>query len=57
MRLLLDEHLSPRIAQALRAKGHDVICVLETDLGGKPDPTIWQRAITEERVVVTYGHE
>jgi predicted nuclease of predicted toxin-antitoxin system len=54
MKLLLDEHLSPIIAEGLRAKKHDVICVLETDLERQPDQTVWERAIAEERVVVTY---
>jgi predicted nuclease of predicted toxin-antitoxin system len=57
MKLLLDEHLSPRIAEALRARGCDAVSVLETDLEGKDDRPLWERAITEERVVVTYDKD
>jgi predicted nuclease of predicted toxin-antitoxin system len=54
MKLLLDEHLSPDIAEALRTRGHDVVSVLEIGLEGKSDQVIWRRAIVEGRVVVTY---
>ncbi|MGQ0467235.1 MAG: DUF5615 family PIN-like protein [Sporichthyaceae bacterium] len=38
MKLLLDEHLSPRIALLLRERGHDVIAVSERrELRGRPD--------------------
>jgi predicted nuclease of predicted toxin-antitoxin system len=54
MKLLLDEHLSPRLAEALRVKGHDVICVIEIGLDGADDRIVWERAIAEERVLVSY---
>jgi hypothetical protein len=55
MKLLLDEHLSPRVAGALRAKGYDLTCALECGLGGAADRVVWERAIAEGRVVVSYN--
>src|ERR1051326_6876921 len=54
MKLLLDEHLSQRIAQALRARGHDVTSVSEMGLEGRLDLPVWEHAIAEARVMVTY---
>ena len=54
MRLLLDEMLSPSIATELRARGHDVVAVVERpDLRGQPDHVILAVADAEDRVVVT----
>jgi predicted nuclease of predicted toxin-antitoxin system len=55
MRLLLDEHLSSRIAEALRARGHDVVSVFEAGLAGVSDRAVWAYAIAEHRVCVTYN--
>ncbi len=54
MRLLLDEMWPPFAAQALRRRGHDVAAVAErSDLRRQSDPVIIERALLEERVVVT----
>jgi predicted nuclease of predicted toxin-antitoxin system len=54
MRLLLDEHYSPRIARALRDRGHDVIAVGErADLAGVDDAALLQAAADEHRALVT----
>jgi predicted nuclease of predicted toxin-antitoxin system len=54
VRLLLDEHLPPRIAVELRVLGHDVVAVVERpDLHGAADDTLWEAARTEHRMVVT----
>jgi hypothetical protein len=54
VRLLLDEHLSPDVAGALRHRGHDVDCVTErAQLRGRPDVEILTAAAAEGRVVVT----
>jgi predicted nuclease of predicted toxin-antitoxin system len=54
VRLLLDEPLSPRIAQQLRDAGHDVAAVAERDdLRSQPDETIWRTALAEGRALVT----
>ena len=56
MRLLLDAHLSgPRIAEALRANGHDVRAAdEERELDGWADETLLALAADEERVMVTF---
>ncbi|MBV9098297.1 MAG: DUF5615 family PIN-like protein [Frankiaceae bacterium] len=54
MRLLLDEMLSPRIAKALRAEGHDVVAAAEeVALRGLADDLLLERATRDERVLVT----
>lgn len=53
MRLLLDEHLIPQIAEQLRAAGHDVAAVVETDLRGLADSDLLARATVQRRALVT----
>ena len=54
MKFLIDEDLSPKVAERLRIEsGLDVIHVRERDLLGKPDPIILQRAYEEDRILVT----
>ncbi len=54
MRLLLDEHYSPKIAEELRKRGHDVVSVKERgDLRGVSDRELWTRAAAGGRAVVT----
>ncbi len=54
MKALLDEQLSPRIAELLRDWGHDVEAVGERrDLVGRSDRLILEVATAEERVVIT----
>ena len=54
MRLLLDEHYSPRIAQQLRRRGHDVISVSErADLIGATDSDLLRAAVAERCALVT----
>jgi predicted nuclease of predicted toxin-antitoxin system len=53
MRLLLDENTPRDLAVALRNEGHDVVWVPETADRSAPDARIWQRAIDEERTLVT----
>ena len=54
MRALLDEQLSPRIAELLRDRGHDVQAVVERrDLTGRNDRVILDIAAAEERTVIT----
>jgi Domain of unknown function (DUF5615) len=53
VRLLLDEMLSPAIAQELRSRGHDVLAVAgERDREGMSDPEIMALARAERRAVV-----
>lgn len=54
MRLLLDEMFSPRLAAALRQRGHNVAAVSErADLVGRSDPEILAVAVAEGRALVT----
>jgi predicted nuclease of predicted toxin-antitoxin system len=54
VRLLLDEMLSPKIAQELRSRGHDVVAVAgDRDHEGLPDPEVMALARAERRAVVT----
>ena len=54
MKLLLDEMFSPRLAEALRERGHDVTAVSgRADLVGRSDPEILAAAVAEGRALVT----
>lgn len=53
MRLLVDANLSPRVAAALEAAGHDAVHVHEVGLLDADDVTIAQRASTDARIMVT----
>ncbi len=53
-RLLLDEMLSGRIAEQLRARGHDAQAIVErADLVQLPDDQVLALAAGEQRVLVT----
>ena len=54
MKLLLDEHVSPSVSEALRAKSYDVKAVAEsTLLRGLDDDEILHQATADRRAVVT----
>lgn len=54
MKLLLDEHYSPRIAEQLRAQGHDVIAVAgEPALAGLGDRMLITAARRDGRALLT----
>ncbi len=54
MRLLLDEHYSPKIAEALRERGHDVVSGEERhDLRGLSDRQLLALATSEGRAILT----
>lgn len=54
MKLLLDEHVDPRVAAELRRLGHDVDTVTERpDLRSSPDHELWTAALAEGRAIVT----
>lgn len=54
MRLLLDEHFSPRIARELRARGHDVVAVAERpDLVGRSDARLLEVIAGEGRAILS----
>ena len=54
MKALLDEQLSPLIADLLRERGFDVVAVAaRRDLVGRSDRAILEAASSEDRAVVT----
>jgi predicted nuclease of predicted toxin-antitoxin system len=53
MRLLIDNALSPIVAEGLRRSGHDAIHVRDLGLAAADDVTIFERADHEERVLVS----
>jgi predicted nuclease of predicted toxin-antitoxin system len=54
VKALLDEQLSPRIAELLRNRGHDVQAVVHrSDLAGQSDRVILDAAAAEDRAVIT----
>ena len=53
MRLLLDEHYASAIADALRAKGHDVDSVDGRGLGGSDDEPLLELCDQESRALLT----
>ena len=54
MRLLLDEHYSPKIAAELRKRGHEVVSAADRDdLRGLGDRELWNRAAGERRALMT----
>ena len=55
MRLLLDEHLDPRLARQLRERGYDVIAVAEEPaLRGLSDIALLDWGAAEGRAIATY---
>jgi predicted nuclease of predicted toxin-antitoxin system len=53
VRLIVDANLAPRIAEALRAKGHDAEHVFEVGMAAAPDPEILAYAREAGRVIVS----
>lgn len=54
MRLLLDEHYSPAIADQLRKRGHDVVAAADhSELKSREDGELLSWAIAQRRAVVT----
>ena len=55
-KLLLDEHLSPVLADALQKRGVDAIAVAGSDLATLRDEEIFARAVDLDRVIVTFNN-
>jgi predicted nuclease of predicted toxin-antitoxin system len=53
VRILVDNPVSPLVASQLRGAGHDAVHVLDYGLHDARDETIFDRAIDEDRVIVS----
>jgi predicted nuclease of predicted toxin-antitoxin system len=53
VRLLLDAHISHRVADALAARGYDVVAAQIAEFASEDDDPLWRRAIGDGRVLVT----
>lgn len=54
MKLLIDEHYPPSIAEQLRERGHDAVSVQEeSDLRGMTDPDLFAEAQLRNSAVLT----
>jgi predicted nuclease of predicted toxin-antitoxin system len=53
LRFLVDNALSPRVAEQLAVAGHDAVHVRHFSLQAAPDAQIFERAAAEERIVVS----
>lgn len=53
MRFLVVQNLSPLLADQLRSAGHDVAHTRDLDLATAEDVTVLQRALDEDRVLIS----
>ena len=53
MRIKVDEDLPRAAVRLLRDKGHEAASVVEQDMGGYKDPTLWRVVQAEQRYLVT----
>lgn len=53
MKWLIDEMFSHAVAESLRDRGHDAVALIEIEMQGAPDEVVFERAVKDQRVVVT----
>jgi predicted nuclease of predicted toxin-antitoxin system len=49
VKFLIDNNLSPLLAEGLKAAGHDAVHLRDLGLQAPPDPIVLQRAQVDER--------
>ena len=54
MRFLVDANVSPRVALLLADAGHDAVAVRDVGLTAAPDDEILDRALADDRVIVSH---
>jgi predicted nuclease of predicted toxin-antitoxin system len=54
MRFLLDMNLSPAMADWLRRERHDAVHARDIGLGTLSDRDLFVRAVTEDRILITF---
>ena len=53
MRFLIDNNLSPLLAESLKAAGHDAVHLRDLAMQAARDPDVLERAQADERVLVS----
>ena len=53
MNFLIDENLSPRVAELLTKAGHDSVHVRDLEATSAPDTTVMALAVSEGRVIIS----
>jgi predicted nuclease of predicted toxin-antitoxin system len=53
MRFLIDNKLSPLLAESLKAAGHDAVHLRDLAMQAAPDSVVLERAQADERVLVS----
>lgn len=55
VRLLLDEDTPLLLGHTLRSRGYDAVHALEAGLRSRPDPLVFDAAITDGRALLTHN--